>query len=730
MRYATRGVAQAHSSFERTTRGSIRSSTAWLAAAVPIGIGTALAAVIALFAQLGQASIVNGRLDVLGTAPIWWAVARLAIGVLLILGVTAGVAAATRVARDFVDRRQPSARRAWRETLAAIPLLMVVAVVASLGGGAIALGASTALALVGPLVVVGLLVVAILVVVGVAILAPLTLALPVDALEGGGVRALPRTFVVAKRYSQMTRGRARPRATLTLLLGLAVADLAISAPWGGSLLPVALVTFGVTIAVVAWAVLAAGIWTGVAADGLEALDRLPVEGSWTPVPGAPRRLLLAVGALALAPVLTAGTLAIDPIGVPRVEAQNLARVPIGGPEIAPFGDGGVAVLSMRGVSGFGADLSLCRSGGCRTLELPDVFTIAMSSTPEGDLVFAHWRRTPAQPELVLTRLTPSEVDALVDDLPGKDEPDHRVDSRYIGEDDGPGATVVIARYDGEFPDSYNQDVTGQHTTMVAVDATGSTPVVASLEAFPKVEEHQSQNDQTPTLSVYRCEDAACTSASTVGATSLTWSPAVNGTGPTLFDMAADDDRAAVGLSSYSASDEPIRLFTFADGTEPTVSSIAEPVPDTTVVSDDNAGLSVALRPDGLATLLWRLPTTSSFWLSSCLDERCTDSTDVEIDPGLPTSKYGPPPALAIDSSGRPLVAVATPDDTLALIDCLDAACQEMKRTELIDIVWHGAPIGLALDGDRPILIADGADPTPSTLRLPSQVVRCLEARCG
>jgi len=197
-------------------------------------------------------------------------------------------------------------------------------------------------------------------------------------------------------------------------------------------------------------------------------------------------------------------------------------------------------------------------------------------------------------------------------------------------------------------------------------------------------------------------------------------------------VAADDDHAAVALASYPRADDPIRLFTFGADAEPTVSSLADTVADDTdLVGDETAGLAVALRPDGLATVLWRLPTDSSLWLSSCVDEHCADWTDVEIDPGLPDRRSGPAPALAIDDSGRPLVAAATPDHTLALIDCLDAECQEWKQTELIDVIWSGAPIGLSLDGDdRPILIADGAAPTEVTPRLPSRVVRCLEARCG
>jgi hypothetical protein len=149
------------------------------------------------------------------------------------------------------------------------------------------------------------------------------------------------------------------------------------------------------------------------------------------------------------------------------------------------------------------------------------------------------------------------------------------------------------------------------------------------------------------------------------------------------------------------------------------------------VGDYAAGLAVELRPDGLATMLWRLPTQRDLWLTSCRDERCDDWSVVKIDPGLSELRSGPSAALAIDSTGRPLVAVATPDSTLALIDCLDAECEELVRTELVNLTWFGAAIGLALDDDRPVLIADGLSPVLSIPKgIPSQVVRCLDPRCG
>ena len=733
MSHANRG--NPHSKFGATTLASLGSPSAWLAAAVPVALGAVLAAAVAQVGRFGRASIVDGRLEVLGTEPAWWSVAALVGGLLLVLGVVAGVAAASRVAGDLVDRRPPSVRRAWRQTLASVPLVLVVTVITALGVGAIALGASTALALVDGLVVIGLVVVAILALVGMAVLAPLALALPTDALAGGGLRALPRTFAITRKFNWATSGLGNARVTIVIVLGLAAGALAIAAPWGGSLLLVALVTFVTTIVVLAWTVFAAGVWTGIAADGLEALGREPAEGRSARATGGPRRLLLAAGSLALAPLLTAAALAV-PSGTPTVERQELAWPPIGGPTIASYGESGVAALSMRGLSGFGAELSLCRSGECRTLEMPDMLTIAMSATPQGDLVFARWRRAGGSPELVLTRLTPSEIDALIDDSGDDDSgdddiPDRGQDSRWIGEEEGPGATVLIERYAGEFDDPQVLDLRGQRTTMIAVDATGSTPVIASLEGFPKSEEGQRSEDNTPTITAFRCDDVDCASTSTLGTTGLTWSNAVDGSGPTLFDVAADDDRAVVALASEPTREDPVRLFTFADGAEPTVASLADPLPDNSdLVGDDTAGLSVALRPDGLATVLWRLPTQSSLWLASCRDDPCTDWTEVEIDPGLPELRSGPSAALAIDDSGRPLVAVATPDGTLALLDCLDAECAESTRVELVEVTWFGAALGLTLDGDRPVLLADGADPTLTTPRLSSQVVRCLEARCG
>src|SRR5690349_23267312 len=92
LRHASRGSA--HSGASAVFLASIESPTAWLAAAVPIGAGAVVAAIIALFAQLGRASVVNGRLDLLGAEPVWWTVARAVAGVLLVLGVVTGIAAA------------------------------------------------------------------------------------------------------------------------------------------------------------------------------------------------------------------------------------------------------------------------------------------------------------------------------------------------------------------------------------------------------------------------------------------------------------------------------------------------------------------------------------------------------------------------------------------------------------------------------------------------------------
>jgi hypothetical protein len=719
-----------HSGFTAAPVAALLSPTAWLAAAVPIGLGAALAAAVSLSALATRSAVVNGRLDVLGPEPAWWTIARLVAAVLLVLGVVTGVAAASHVVRDGVDRRASSARRAWLGIVRSAPLVIVVAIITAVGVGAAAIGVTVALAVVeavGPASVVGVIV---LIVLGIWFLTPLVLALPVGALADRGLSSLPHSFAVARQYSRTT-GRSQLRVTFVLLLGLAAAALAISAPWGGSILAAALVTLGTTFVVVAWTVLAAGVWTGVAADGLEALGRESAEGRAPKVAGAPRRALLAAGALALAPLLTAATLTVDPFGVPAVESQQV-RVPVSSPVIAPYGDGGIATLSMIGIGGHINELTLCGSEGCRSLDLPVLLTIAMSATPEGDLVFAHWRRNSGQPELVLTRLTPAELDTLTDRQETED-PGHDVNSEWIGQDEGPGSTVVIDRYDAELSDLQDLDGRSQNTTMVAVDATGSTPVIASIEAFPKIAEDQHDYDTTPTLTLYRCDDPDCTSSSTVGATGLAFMSALDGTGPTLFDVAADDDRAAVALATRATDDDPIRLFAFADGDEPTVSSFVDPLDDRRqLVGDETAGVAVALRPDGLATLLWRLPTRPILTLSSCLDEACVDWSDLEIDPGLPELpglQTGPSAALAIDASGRPLIAIAAaPDDTLVLIDCLDAECQESQRTDLVGITWFGAPIAIAIDDDQPILIADGSWLT--TPLLPAQIVRCLTSRCG
>lgn len=716
--HANRG--DAHSAAGTVLRSSLGTPTAWLAAAVPIGIGTVIAAVVGLLPQILSSSVVNGHLvTVGGEDPLWWLIARLIGGVALGAGIVVGLASAARVVRDAVDRRRPSVRRAWRAALGSAGLLAAVTMIAVVATGAAASGIFLTFPVAGVFV-------PIVVLVGCVLLAPLTLVLPVDALEDAGLDSFGRSFAVARAFSQRNRGSARARTAFILLFGLALggAIVVVVNTWGGSLLLVAAVTAAAALVALAWTVLAAGVWTGVAADGLEALGRAPVEGRTVAAPAPVRRLLLAIGALIVAPALTASVLTLDVAGIPEVTSQE-ARPASRAPALAPYGDAGVAFLDT--IEGHIVDLVLCEPDRCRTLELPVLLSMAMSATPEGDLVFARWRRAPDAPQLVLTRLTAAELRTLSDD----DDIDRRVDSRRLGEDDGPGTTVVIETFDEEITRPRVLDERSQNTTAVAVDATGATPVIASLEAFPTAPDGE-QRVAAPELSVYRCADAGCSSSSVQGEATFEWMPAVDGSAPTVLDVAADDRSAAVGLASYAKEADPIRLFTFVEGQDPVVSSFSAPYAgNEELVGDDTAGINVELRPDGLATMLWRLPRESTLNLESCADVGCTDWHTEEIDLGIPQRRSGPSVALAIDETGLPLVAVATPEHTLALLDCLDAECRDSERIDLVDIVWDGAPIVLTLDAvGRPIVLAGGAFPTPTIPVLRSRLVGCLDVRCG
>lgn len=357
--------------------------------------------------------------------------------------------------------------------------------------------------------------------------------------------------------------------------------------------------------------------------------------------------------------------------------------------IAPAADGGLLSASWYPVEG--AD---DRTGG---FELR-----ATHSTPDA-------LRTWAEP--LPSGLTDDEVSEAARDLeglPGEERILGGIDSTFRS-----GSTVFARSNEG--------------LLAVAIDTDGDRPVIASV-ARPL-------ESLEATVAFDFCSDAACTSSERV-TLPLVWGSGYSN--QTSIDVAlAADGRTAVATLADGASDDgtvPLRVLTATPDGDTTIETLDSDVPGAPVTTfDDDDGAQMELGSDGLPVVLYRAEDHATLRVFTCGDLSCADPSVVDI---APQSELLTAPALAIDSTGRPLIGVIDGTASVGLLSCDDATCATQTMVPLVGIVPTDLTpyeaLSISLDAeDRPIL-ASGVQRTGSTGKATwsGTILSCTAARCG
>lgn len=140
---------------------------------------------------------------------------------------------------------------------------------------------------------------------------------------------------------------------------------------------------------------------------------------------------------------------------------------------------------------------------------------------------------------------------------------------------------------------------------------------------------------------------------------------------------------------------------------------------------------LSVRDDGTPVVLYRDPSNDDLVLISCEDAQCADRTTNTL-PIDPADSWGAD--LAIDATGRPLIAAASDDGHLRhgrlfLHSCTDRACTSLESS----LVSLGQPLGGSSGGTpTSFMVVDGHERPTFLLRGDSgtEVLQCREARCG
>lgn len=136
-------------------------------------------------------------------------------------------------------------------------------------------------------------------------------------------------------------------------------------------------------------------------------------------------------------------------------------------------------------------------------------------------------------------------------------------------------------------------------------------------------------------------------------------------------------------------------------------------------------LELAVRDDGTPVVLYRAPTDGELVLVGCTDAACEAATRVRL-PFDPVTTWSA--QLAVDSTGRPLIATAGND--VRVHSCADHACTSMRSglvslgfPESLGTTSGGAPFMVLDAQDRPVFVV-----TRSFANV--EVRFCRETRCG
>ncbi|MGJ0388525.1 hypothetical protein [Microbacterium sp. CGR1] len=694
---------------------------------VPLVIVWIVVASILVTVLSGELAIVNNEVAALRAGP-GFAVGVAILAVTLAIAQGFGITAATLAVIAASDGRSMTVREAWRGALrrpgsVAIAGLMLLALM-----GIVLL--VTSFAAIMP--VVGIVAGIVLLVVGI-ILAPLLLAWPLVVTRR---KSLPAALAWGWRSPRLFRGQmaeplGNPRLAVVVTIVL-TGVIALVVSWLAGLLPAGWWTpsVGAVLAIVPLSVVQL-LLAAVSVRGAALRIDEPLLAAASDAEAAPlerrRGTLIGAAALAVPAVVAALLVAVNPWQIPAYAAADVHRV-WNSSQIVSW-QGGTVVLSRLG--GEDSFARVCAGDNCGPEhEMLSILPTAIAPAADGGVLSASWYPIEGADEqsgsfeLRVTHSSPESLATWSESL-GDDASDAEKSDGWSG---FPGDERVLGGIDSTFRSATSVFNRGNQSLMaVAIDSSGDAPVIASIV--------RPLESRTATIALDFCADAGCTASerTTQEVQWASWS-----TNSTTLDVASTGDggSAVVTLTDRGEDEEdiPLRVLTASPEGEWATSVLDAEVPGDAVTDlDQTHGAQVAIGADGLPVVLFRAVDRSTLRLFSCADASCSTAsiTDIPAETDLLHT-----PALAIDSSGRPLIATIDRAVNVALLSCGDAACE--SRTSIP--VLAAAPTdggfshGLALavdDEDRP-LIAVGLRRAGSEAKATSSgtVVACTAPRCG
>ena len=698
-----------------------------IAYATPLVIVWIVAASILMTVLSGDLAIVNSEVVPLRAGPgATIGVAILALAVALAHGF--GITAATLAIVAASDGRPMTVREAWRGALRR-PASVTLAVVVLLVLAAIVLVVTSSAAI---LPVIGIAAGIVLLIVGI-ILAPLLLAWPMLVTRR---KSLPSALAWGWRSPRIFLGQlaeplGNPRLAIVVTIVLPGAvTLAVS--WLAGLLPSGWWTpfVGVVLALVP-ASLVQLLLAAVAVRGAALRVDEPLLAATDDVEVAPlerrRGTLIGVAVLAVPAVVAALLVAVNPWHVPAYAAADVHRVWTSS-QIVPWQDGTVVLSRLGGEDSFAR---VCAGSGCGSEhEMLSILPTAIAPAADGGVLSASWYPIAGADdgsgtfELRVTHSSPESLATWSEPL-GEDATDTERFDAWSG---FPGDERVLGALDSSFrPATSVFDRSNQSLMAVAIDSSGDVPVVASIV--------RPSDSRTATLALDFCTDADC-SASERTTQAVQWASwSTNST--TLDVVSTDDGGAAVVTLTDRGEDEediPLRVMTATAGGDWTTEVLDADVAGEAVTDlDQTHGAQIAIGADGLPVVLFRAVDHSTLRLFSCADASCSTAgvTDIPAETDLLHT-----PALAIDSTGRPLIGTIDSAVNVALISCGDAACESRTSAPVLAAAptdgGFSDALALAVDDkDRP-LIAVGLRRAGSEAKATDSgtIVACTAARCG
>ncbi|RMI03463.1 hypothetical protein, partial [Cellulomonas triticagri] len=454
-------------------------------------------------------------------------------------------------------------------------------------------------------------------------------------------------------------------------------------------------------------------------------DRVPSP----PLPGAERRapavVTVGVAAVAVAALVLPGAVvaAANPWGLARTSVVA-ASAGSGAVRVVPLGDDVLRSQSQSDWSVGWQRLDVCGDDGCAPRSSAQVpYPSAVVGTADGEGVLSvGWRSDAASRDDVTDR-TQLHLELVTGWQPAADPDAYRVGPLPTALE--PGAPRVLRS-------------TPLVVTSDPVPGDPQTEPVRTVADYPEMPVAMAlADDGTVVVAtavartglpvevvVLRCDAATCTEDRTV----------LDLVGPLPDDpldvAVAPDGTTYTVLAGADVADgvgDGWDVLLVGDGSGALVERVRRPgvgVPD--LVRRTQPGADVEVGPDGTPWVLFRDDVTAT--LLRCDDATCATSDEREIG-----QTVGPQGALAVDATGRPMVAAVSQFDRgVRLLSCRDAACSSVEERLLLEADvppagrrWAGPRTALALADGLPVLALSGDERGTEHL-----VVRCLDARCG